>query len=80
MCPENMSVLRRTKLHSRSYVGLSEFKTPRLQQLSSSASSRCRLQDFLSMHQMGMTLNHRVRNQEVIEEELMMMMMIVVLH
>lgn len=59
-------------LHSRSYVGLSDFKAPWVQQLSSSASSRCRLQDFLSMQQMGLTLNHRAGNQEVIEEELMM--------
>lgn len=58
-------------LHSRSYVGLSDFKAPWVQ-LSSSASSRCRLQDFLSMQQMGLTLNHRAGNQEVIEEELMM--------
>lgn len=43
----------------------------RLQQLSGSARSRCRLQDFLSPHQMGLTLNHRAGNQEVIEEELM---------
>lgn len=44
---------------------------PQLQQLSRSARSRCRLQDFLSPHQMGLTLNHRAGNQEVIEEELM---------
>lgn len=60
-------------LHSRGNVGLSEFNPlPPTAAAYSSASSRCRLQDFLSLHQMGLTLNHRAGNQEVIEEELMM--------